>query len=227
MVGKWLVIASGQNVAQGRVFRPNIRTRLTCALRLAGAACGIEGSHFGSHSLRVGGASAMFAAWYDVAIIKRWGRWPSITSQQYIWHDQYAMSTLGRGIFDAIQRTGSKPGRAGGKHAGVQEGREKRALLASQSSSAWFLGSPQRADHKENRPPTTTGLVDMCFNTEPIIEDTSHTKKEEVMQGAYATSGMGAGIPEEATWPSYRALTCHFPQYDELPIIGQCSDARS
>ena len=127
MVGKWLLISHENDGATGRLFKPHIRTRVTCALRLAGAACGVEGSHFGPHSMRIGEASAMFSAGYDVDITKRWGRWPSSTFQQYIWRDQYVMSTIGRGIFDAIRMDNRSTGRAGGggkRKGGVRESQQ-------------------------------------------------------------------------------------------------------
>ena len=66
------------------MFKAHLRTLVTFVLRLGGAACGIEGSRSGSHSVRSGGESAMFWAGYDIEIIKRRGRRPSSTLQQYI-----------------------------------------------------------------------------------------------------------------------------------------------
>ena len=39
----------------------------------------------GSHSLRIGGASALYAAFKDAALVQRWGRWKSDAFQDYIW----------------------------------------------------------------------------------------------------------------------------------------------
>ena len=37
------------------------------------------------HSLRFGGASALWAAYRDSAVVKRWGRWASEAFQGYLW----------------------------------------------------------------------------------------------------------------------------------------------
>ena len=40
---------------------------------------------FGTHSLRFGGASAIWASYNDSTMVKRWGRWSSDSFQTYIW----------------------------------------------------------------------------------------------------------------------------------------------
>ena len=65
----------------------------------------------------------MFSAGYDVGIIKRRGRWSSSASQQYIWRGHYVLSTIGRGIFDAIRLNDPSTGRAGG--GGAKKGGRK------------------------------------------------------------------------------------------------------
>ena len=57
MVGRWLFTPRTSNRGDGSQFRPHLRTRVTSALRLEGAACGLEGSRFRSHSLRIGGGA--------------------------------------------------------------------------------------------------------------------------------------------------------------------------
>ena len=74
----------------------------------------------------------MFSAWYDVEIIKRWGRWASSTFQQYIWRGQYVMPTIGRGIFDDIQWRSSSTGRSGGGGEVKKKGRRKGVHAVNQ-----------------------------------------------------------------------------------------------
>ena len=51
------------------------------------AALALEGdpSLIGTHSLRFGGASALWVACRDSAVVKRWGRWASEAFQGYLW----------------------------------------------------------------------------------------------------------------------------------------------
>eukprot|EP00972_Heterocapsa_arctica_P045311 6688818-Heterocapsa_arctica.AAC.1 len=46
-------------------------------LRLAGIAVGQDPSRIGSHTLRIGGATAMYHALGDLQVVRRYGRWAS------------------------------------------------------------------------------------------------------------------------------------------------------
>ena len=54
-------------------------------LRLAAAEEGIPVDRVGTHSLRVGGATALFNAGYDLGMIQRFGRWSSAAFHGYLW----------------------------------------------------------------------------------------------------------------------------------------------
>eukprot|EP00959_Pyramimonas_sp_CCMP1952_P299368 6261160-Pyramimonas_sp.AAC.1 len=45
----------------------------------------MDPNDLGSHSLRIGGASALYAAFKDTALVQRWGRWSSDAFQGYLW----------------------------------------------------------------------------------------------------------------------------------------------
>ena len=61
------------------------REALQTVLQMAARALGFNEARLGSHSLRFGGASALWAAFHDAAIVRRWGRWASDAFQTYIW----------------------------------------------------------------------------------------------------------------------------------------------
>ena len=91
-------LADYQRHAPGR-FGPNIQDRLfawdngalvqrgevQAILEQAAAACGVDPQYIGSHSLRFGGATALYAAFRDTAMVQRWGRWSSDAFQGYLW----------------------------------------------------------------------------------------------------------------------------------------------
>ena len=52
---------------------------------MAASACGIDPARMGSHSLRIGGATALYKAGVDVETIKRIGRWSSSAVHAYLW----------------------------------------------------------------------------------------------------------------------------------------------
>ena len=61
------------------------RGEIQAVLERAAVACGVDPQYIGSHSLRFGGASALWAAYQDTAMVQRWGRWASDAFQGYLW----------------------------------------------------------------------------------------------------------------------------------------------
>ena len=60
-------------------------------LQKAATAVGLPPGRFMSHSLRIGGASALYHATNDIELVKRFGRWSSGAVHGYLWEsaDQY------------------------------------------------------------------------------------------------------------------------------------------
>ena len=56
---------------------------------------GIPTSVVNTHSLRAGGATALFSAGVDWVAIQRRGRWKSFVFHQYIWHGHSGFMELG------------------------------------------------------------------------------------------------------------------------------------
>ena len=54
-------------------------------LEQAALACGYDPRRFRSHSLRIGGATALYHVRPDVQLIQRFGRWSSSAFQGYLW----------------------------------------------------------------------------------------------------------------------------------------------
>ena len=59
-------------------------------LRLAAMSQGYDGDKMGSHSLRIGGATAMYHTTNDLQRVRRFGRWASDCFHGYLWesHEQ-------------------------------------------------------------------------------------------------------------------------------------------
>ena len=55
---------------------------------LAGLAAGLGRDEISSHSLRIGGATAMYHTTGDLAKVKRYGRWSSDTFHDYLWESR-------------------------------------------------------------------------------------------------------------------------------------------
>ena len=86
-----------------------LRTDIQMWLRCAAGADGIPADRIGTHSLRVGGATALFNAGYDLTMIQRFGRWSSAAFHGYLW-DTFGAT---KGAATAMTRTYGK------LHAGI------------------------------------------------------------------------------------------------------------
>ena len=66
--------------------RPILREELQQELRLAAGDLGYPVGETFTHSLRVGGATALYMAGASLDYIKRWGRWSSNSWERYVRH---------------------------------------------------------------------------------------------------------------------------------------------
>ena len=83
--------------ASGRVVT---REKLQDLLQQAAAAVGLPPGRFKSHSLRIGGASAMLHSTGQFELVKRFGRWTSDSVHVYL-HDAASQS---QGLAEAMAR---------------------------------------------------------------------------------------------------------------------------
>ena len=63
------------------------REAIQLLLRQAAQQCQVGGT-IGSHSLRFGGASALWTAYKDASVVRRYGRWASDAFHTYLWEDR-------------------------------------------------------------------------------------------------------------------------------------------
>ena len=65
--------------------KPIPRTAIQALIERAAKGLNLPSGDLGTHSLRFGGASALWAQYQDTAMVKRWGRWASDSFQTYVW----------------------------------------------------------------------------------------------------------------------------------------------
>ena len=65
--------------------QPLLRGQVQEALAHAAVDAGADPKDIGTHSLRIGGASALWNTFRDTALVQRWGRWTSSAFQSYLW----------------------------------------------------------------------------------------------------------------------------------------------
>ena len=67
-------------------------------LKWAGLPNGLPSTVADTHSLRAGGATALFAAGLDWIAILSWGRWRSFVFYEYVWRDAAGFLHLGKKV---------------------------------------------------------------------------------------------------------------------------------
>jgi hypothetical protein len=77
--------AKEEYLLKWRDGRPVTRAQIQAPLVQAATALGGDPTRMGTHSLRFGGASALWSAYRDSAVVKRWGRWASEAFHGYLW----------------------------------------------------------------------------------------------------------------------------------------------
>ena len=83
-------LAPGLRAADVPLFRsgggsePLRSSQMLHLVRRIVAVCGEDPTHFGTHSLRIGGATSLFAAGADMTVVRTMGRWSSDVYQLYV-----------------------------------------------------------------------------------------------------------------------------------------------
>ena len=81
--------------------KPLQRTDIQCLIQLAAVADGQATTRYGSHSLRIGGATAMYQTTKDLDVVKRYGRWNSDAFHGYLWESHERQKGLAEGMANA------------------------------------------------------------------------------------------------------------------------------
>ena len=78
--------------------KPLQRTDIQSLIQLAAVADGQSTTRYGSHSLRIGGATAMYQATKDLDSVKRYGGWNSDAFHGYLWESHERQRDLAKGM---------------------------------------------------------------------------------------------------------------------------------
>ena len=98
-----------------KLFDDYIEKRLRTIIKWSAASNGLMSRKFSTHSLRSGGATAMYVRGISVEHIRRFGRWASDTFRRYLYHDNQVFRFIGSsmvmatGLLDQLQMTQPEP----------------------------------------------------------------------------------------------------------------------
>ena len=149
---------------------PILRSLVQGLLEMAATALGLPPGRFGSHSLRIGGATAMYHLCREVETVKRFGRWASGSFSLYLWEADDAADGLARGMVASEGRLEASHGLgASVSRQQVEEKRVRFALggeVAAESGGTLSAGgamepsTASRLPGMDKPPPTNAGLGD-------------------------------------------------------------------
>ena len=77
---------------------PIRREEIQHLLELSAVAFGINSDRMGSHSLRIGGATALYHTVQDLEFVKRFGRWKSDAFHGYLWESHEPQRGISEGM---------------------------------------------------------------------------------------------------------------------------------
>ena len=80
------------------------RLQIQNVLQKTAKALGLPFERFMSHSLRIGGASALFQATGEIELVKRTGRWSSSAVQRYLHDGEVALKDAAKKMATIEQR---------------------------------------------------------------------------------------------------------------------------
>ena len=80
---------------------PIQRTDIQSLIQLSALADGQAMQNYGSHSLRIGGATALYQITNDLETVKRFGRWNSTAFHGYLWESHEKQRDLAKGMANA------------------------------------------------------------------------------------------------------------------------------
>ena len=109
-----------QPVCRWECGAPIRREEVQHYLVVAALASGLRGDTMGSHSLRIGGATAMYHSVEDLQKVKRFGRWASDSFHSYLWESHEPMRGVAqRMAVDDSELTAPREGAHGWAPAGA------------------------------------------------------------------------------------------------------------
>ena len=98
-----------------RLFADDVELRIRALIKWSATSNGLVSSKFSTHSLRSGGATAMYLRGISVEHIRRFGRWASDTFRRYLYRDNQVFRFVGSamvlatGLLDQLQMTQPEP----------------------------------------------------------------------------------------------------------------------
>lgn len=116
---------------------PLFRFDIHGLVQLAAVADGQQGARFGSHSLRIGGATALYQSTKDLEQVKRFGRWTSDAFHGYLWENHERQ----RGLSSRMARADGQLLAPRKDELGVKVGQERSGPEETKSQR----GAPARA----------------------------------------------------------------------------------
>ena len=129
------------------MFGERLRGRVSAIMEIASLANQVRDARIDTHSLRPGGATALYTQGLPLDIIQRWGRWKSLTSHQYMWRDTTSLNkfsevfTRSSGLIKSLRLMNTKPKSVSFQHSNMDDSHVGPSVPDTKGMTHLFLPS--------------------------------------------------------------------------------------
>ena len=189
----WKRIAFSEWNEKTHVFGERLRGRVSAIMKIAALSNQVHDARIDTHSLRSGGATALYTQGVPLDIIQRRGRWKSLTFRQYLWHDATALNRLSdvftrsAGLVKSLRLVNTKPKSVSFQHPSMGKPTESTTALDTKGMTQLFLpnesfrdGSTSSADMGDSLyTATPRGNKSVFFGTRRLAPNEKSEKLEK------------------------------------------------
>ena len=135
-----------------KLFTDDVGRRIRSIIKWSATPNGLVSKRFSTHSLRSGGATAMYVRGIIIEHIRRFGRWASDTFRRYLYRDNQVFRfvsssmVLATGLLDQLQMTQPGPKSVNFEEAGIPEDDEERFRVGGKQTTSFTQPSPNATD---------------------------------------------------------------------------------
>ena len=166
----WGKLAFQTGGGKSTVFGERLRERVSAIMEVASLANQVRDARIDTHSLRSGGATALYTQGVPLDVIQRWRRWESLTFHQYMWRDDTALRQLPdeftrpSGLLKILKLMNTKPKSVSFQHQAVSGANKPEETELPNDMTKLFLPNESFRAGSSN----SDALADSIYTATPV-----------------------------------------------------------
>ena len=187
------------------IFGKFLRLRLEGELKAAAIGNNVDPRIIGTHSLRAGGATALYIKGVSVLLIQRFGRWKSASFLRYLRYDVLALEPLSKvmavdsGMLDQLRLARGANGNDNKFRAGSTYDHESAVMTEVQMEEEGWESDLQAEIDETQSPNQPRGLT-LRARSPSIWSGGEDGENERTSSGAIGTVNEGTDTGKGRTW---------------------------